>query len=166
MTPFVECETDAIKDRSAFINDLARRLKLAGQKPNKRYLVKEYHRQRRYRMFKNDKYTVILDPRVDDMLTPDPRIKVLHLSIRHNDRSAGMDWREFQQIKSEIVGPHHEGLMLYPSEDRLVDCSNQYHIFIPVSETGEPLGIPFGWNTERVTITPEQAQHLGAVQRG
>lgn len=53
----------------------------------------------------------------------------VHLSIRRNDRRACKDWRDFQRIKNELAGPEWEGLEIYPAESRLVDASNQYHLW-------------------------------------
>lgn len=56
--------------------------------------------------------------------------EVWHLSIRRQDREACHDWRHFQQIKNEICGTECEGLELYPSESRVLDAANQYHIYV------------------------------------
>ena len=113
----------------------------------------------------NDKYVVILDPDVDDMACPDENWFAscicpsgrwtVHLGL------AGL-----QQIKTQLCGPHYEGMMLYPDEDRLVDCSNQFHILVPVTkDKGEPVQIPFGWMAQRQTATATDAAAIGAVQR-
>ena len=59
---------------------------------------------------------------------------VAHLSIKRIDKSAIHDWRELQRIKNEIVGPENEALEIYPAESRLVDTSNQYHLWVFVNE--------------------------------
>jgi len=69
------------------------------------------------------------------------------LSIKRKDREVIHDWREIQKIKNTICGNDREGLELYPSEKRLVDTSNQYHIFVmPKGET-----FPFGYG-ERLVV--------------
>lgn len=83
------------------------------------------------------------------------------LSVRSNDRSAVHDWRDLQRIKNEIIGPTHEAVELYPSEDRLVDSANQYHLFVLVNPTVQ---FPFGY-TAREVISPEEAALASAVQR-
>jgi hypothetical protein len=63
------------------------------------------------------------------------------LSIRRLDREAIHDWRELQQIKNEIVGPRNEGFEIYPSESRIVDTANQYHLWVFVNpEVRLPVG--------------------------
>jgi hypothetical protein len=62
---------------------------------------------------------------------------IIHLSIKNNDRSARHDWRDFQRIKNEIVGPHREMVELYPREANKVDLSNQYHLW--GYDTDEPV---------------------------
>lgn len=49
------------------------------------------------------------------------------LNIRRRDgRVIFRDWRHFQRIKNEILGPECEAVELYPAESRLVDTSNKY----------------------------------------
>jgi hypothetical protein len=55
--------------------------------------------------------------------------KVTALSIKRLDKEAVRDWREFQRIKNEILGPEVEGFELFPAESRLVDTANQYWIW-------------------------------------
>jgi hypothetical protein len=54
---------------------------------------------------------------------------VVQLSITTHDQQARHDWREMQRIKNEIVGESVEAVELYPSENRLVDNANWYHLF-------------------------------------
>jgi hypothetical protein len=80
-------------------------------------------------MWQNSRYTVIVfrnEPHEPDM----PRM--IHLSIRRNDRQrpGPEKWRDFQRIKNELVGPDHEGAELYPAEERVADCADQYHVFV------------------------------------
>jgi hypothetical protein len=67
-----------------------------------------------------------------------------HLSIKRLDREACKDWRDFQQIKNEVIGPDHEAVELYPAESRVVDVANQYHLFV-LKDPG--LRFPFGFQT-------------------
>lgn len=64
------------------------------------------------------------------------------LSIRRIDRRAIHDWRHLQRIKSDIFGPEAEAVELYPSERRVVDTANSFHLWVL-----EPPGTlyPFGW---------------------
>jgi len=54
----------------------------------------------------------------------------VHLTIRAVDGSARHDWRDFQRIKNELVGEEAEGVELYPSESRVVDTANHYHLWV------------------------------------
>src|ERR1035441_4457788 len=76
----------------------------------------------------------------------DPETKLLHLNIRRRDGGAILrDWRHFQQIKNDIVGPECEAIELYPAESRLVDTSNKYHMIAVADPTFRfPCGDIFG----------------------
>lgn len=88
---------------------------------------------------------------------------LIWLSLRRRDRSIVKDWRDLQRIKDEIVGPHHEALELYPSRKRIVDSSNQYHLWV----LAEPnIVFPFGYRTRDVLTDPAEARAVGALQRG
>jgi hypothetical protein len=54
---------------------------------------------------------------------------VVQLSITTHDQQARHDWREMQRIKNELVGENVEAVELYPSENRMVDNANWYHLF-------------------------------------
>jgi hypothetical protein len=86
--------------------------------------------------------------------------KMVWLSIKRIDRKpVGVErFRDFQRIKNELVGPEYEGVELYPAEDRLVDTSNQYHLWVVKDPT---FRFPFGYN-ERLVIGENVG---GAVQR-
>ncbi len=71
-------------------------------------------------VFTNDLYTVTV-------LECPPFIQ---LQIRRNDWGACKDWRDFQQIKNELVGVEHEAMELFPAESRLVDTANVYSIWV------------------------------------
>lgn len=80
-------------------------------------------------MYRNSRYTVIvLRDEPQDPDTP----RMIHLSIRRNDRARPREerYRDFQRIKTELVGPDYEGVELYPREDRVADCADQYHLFV------------------------------------
>lgn len=56
--------------------------------------------------------------------------RVWQLNVRRRDgRVILRDWRHFQQIKNDIVGPECEAMELYPAESRKVDTSNKYHLW-------------------------------------
>lgn len=53
----------------------------------------------------------------------------VYLGICRRDGYPGRDWRHFQQIKNELIGPECEAIELFPAESRLIDVSNKYHLF-------------------------------------
>lgn len=87
--------------------------------------------------------------------------EVAHLNIRRVDGAAMFDWRHQQRIKNDIVGPECEGLMLFPAEERLVDSSNKYHVFV---FTDPLIRVPLGWTTRDV-IDDEIRSPPGMRQR-
>ena len=54
----------------------------------------------------------------------------IHLDISRRDGGPCKNWRHFQQIKNELVGPEHEAMELFPAESRLVDAGNEYHLWV------------------------------------
>ena len=54
---------------------------------------------------------------------------LIRLTIRNKDHSAKHDWREFQRIKNELLGPDEEAAELYPAESRLMDTKNEFHLW-------------------------------------
>lgn len=71
------------------------------------------------------------------------------LSIKRHDKEPCNDWRHFQFIKNQLVGEECEAVQMYPAESRLVDGSNQYHLFCLKDKSHR---FPFGFNEGR-TIT-------------
>jgi hypothetical protein len=72
---------------------------------------------------------------------------LIWLAIINKDRSARHDWRDFQRIKNELVGPDFEAMEMYPAETRLVDTNNQFHMFVlPKGKT-----FPIGFATRDVS---------------
>jgi hypothetical protein len=64
-----------------------------------------------------------------------------HINIRRRDGGPIMrDWRHFQQIKNELLGPECEAVELYPAESRKWDESNKYHLFGLSNGSRFPLG--------------------------
>jgi hypothetical protein len=86
---------------------------------------------------------------------------VTHLSIKAKNKQAIHDWRDFQVIKNEICGEEREGCEIYPAESRLVDSSNQYHIF--VLPKGEKM--PFGYVERFIVEGHKKNEGAGSVQR-
>ena len=73
---------------------------------------------------------------------------LVHLSIKRIDREPCQDWRDFQEIKNQLVGPECEGVELYPAESRKVDAANQYHLFVVPNATYR---FPFGFTVRAVS---------------
>lgn len=76
-----------------------------------------------------------------------PGTELIWISIKRLDKDWMHDWREIQRIKNEVLGPEYEAVELYPAESRMVDSSNQYHLWCL------PAGFrwPFGYQ-ERLVV--------------
>lgn len=85
----------------------------------------------------NDVYTVVKRP---------AQPGIIWLSIKRTDKEICRDWRDFQEIKNQLVGPECEGLEVYPAESRLVDTANQYHLWVFTDPTYR---MPFGFDHGR-----------------
>jgi len=92
-------------------------------------------------VFTNDTYRV--------QVRRDPPI--VQLTISRLDGEPAKDWRHFQQIKNELVGPEFEAIELFPAESRLVDMDNEYHLWVN-TETG--FRFPFGYGRRHVAEKP------------
>lgn len=89
-------------------------------------------------------------------------VLIWHLSIKRIDKAPIMDWRDLQAIKSQLCGDEAEAMQLFPAESRVVDTSNQYHLFVWMKGHGSKLPrIPVGWQESLKTDTPGH----GARQR-
>lgn len=109
----------------------------------------------------NDEYQVTvryLVPTEDGL--PEGRDGMVHLSIHKRDRHRVRQWRDLQQIKNEVMGDEREAVELFPKESRLVDTSNEYHLWVM------PLGatMPFGFD-EGLVSTDEQARRFNETRR-
>ena len=80
-----------------------------------------------------------------------------YITIKTHNKEAIRDWRHFQQIKNELCGEDREAIELFPSEQRLVDTANQYHLWVlPKGET-----MCFGFATRKV----DYAEKLGGFNK-
>ena len=84
---------------------------------------------------------------------------MVHLSIKRIDKHPVHDWRHFQWIKNELVGEEHEAIEIYPAESRLVDTSNQYHMWVFADPT---VRLPIGFAEGRLVW---EGGHNGSKQR-
>ena len=107
-------------------------------------------------MWMNDIYQV--NVRRNQPTFGNTEVTMCHLSIKRLDQKPVMDWRHLQTIKNELVGEKNEGCELFPSEERLVDGANQYHLW--VFESPE-MRFPFGFTYRLVS----EDESLGNVQR-
>lgn len=86
----------------------------------------------------------------------------VHLNIRRRDGKAIMrDWRHFQWIKNQLVGPECEAVELYPAESRMVDSNNKYHLWC---STDPAFRFPLGM-TERDVDYSQRGATAGSKQR-
>lgn len=75
------------------------------------------------------------------------------LSIKRKDKEVIHDWRDMQLIKNMMCGEEREGMEIYPKESRLVDTSNQFHIFV----MPEGQMFPFGYG-DRIVVKDSDEQ--------
>jgi hypothetical protein len=85
---------------------------------------------------------------------------VRHISYHRRDRKPIRDWRDAQRIKNDIAGPEAEGLELYPAESRVVDTSNEYHIWIVPEGVLQYVGF-----REGLVLDADDSNDLPVVQR-
>lgn len=109
--------------------------------------------------FKNNIYQVEVR---ESVATQEGWPKMVWLSIKRIDRDPVHDWRDLQRIKSELCGAECEAVELYPAESRMVDTSNQYHLWVIVVPG---VRFPFGFEDGRTVGSPEAAASVGAKQR-
>lgn len=76
-------------------------------------------------VYGNSRYTVIVRYEESEA----DGVTGVHLSIHDHMRTARHDWRDFQRIKNELLGHDWELIEVYPAESRLVDTSNEYHLW-------------------------------------
>lgn len=57
------------------------------------------------------------------------------------DGSAGFTWAEKQQIKDELFGENRTAIEVFPSQDRLVDTADVYHLWVFDKKFRLPFGI-------------------------
>ena len=110
------------------------------------------------RWFVNGYYQVFITP----LSVGKEEERMLHLSIKTHDRSPSRDWRDFQQIKNDLVRAACEAVALSPAESRLVDTSNQYHLW---AIADPKISFPIGFSDGRSVTNHPEKEAPGAVQR-
>lgn len=83
-------------------------------------------------------------------------IEVTWLSFKRHDRAPIHDWRDIQTIKNQVTNPEFDAIEIYPRESRLVDESNQFHLWVFTGGEYLPCGF-----LDRSTMTNEQCAKLG-----
>jgi hypothetical protein len=87
----------------------------------------------------------------------------VHINIRRRNGGPILrDWRHFQQIKNELLGPECEAIELYPAESRKVDESNKYHLW----GFDDGRRIPVGFENRNVDLSDRSSGNAGMRQRG
>jgi len=74
---------------------------------------------------------------------------LIHMCIRRHDGQPCKDWRDHQQIKSQLIGPEYEAVELFPAESRLIDTTNEYHLWVHPSPSYR---FPLGFTSNRCVI--------------
>jgi len=120
----------------------------------------QYRRMQRLEWWGNDDYSATVDRACEHAMGDG--LTVTHISFHRRDRAPVHDWRDVQQIKSDILGADAEAVELYPAEWRVVDTANEYHLWAVVRTDGTPWSFPFGFPGGARTDDPKLA---GAVQR-
>ena len=85
----------------------------------------------------------------------DPSMDLIWLSIKTHGKDPDPPWRDLQRIKNDLCGTASTGMEIYPSSDRLVDTSNQYHLW--VMRPGQQL--PFGYTDRDVVGNQAELDH-------
>ena len=113
----------------------------------------QYNLMKQQEIYVNDTYQV--NVKVIDSKAFGQKIK--HLSIKRRDKEPIHDWRDLQEIKNQITCEECEAIELYPSQDRVVDTANQYHLWV------FPIGvkIPIGYTEGEICYESKG----GTVQR-
>jgi hypothetical protein len=99
------------------------------------------------RWFANSIYVA----RVRLVESPPPFGVTVHLTVMTHDHQPRHDWRELQWIKNQLVGDAVEAVEIYPSEDRVVDAANHYHLFCFPRLGTERGWLPFGFGARAVS---------------
>lgn len=83
-----------------------------------------------------------------------------YITFKRLDRHPVRDWRHLQSIKNETVGSEREAFELFPAESRLMDTSNQYHLW--VLPEGEILSVGQQF---REICHPEDVRGIGKARQ-
>lgn len=155
MKKFERTEMEKHESDVQNIDEIMELTKKAGAHISREEARNIYREQLDSEFYINDKYLVRKLTKTEDGYS------ITHLSIRRLDRGHAKDWREFQQIKNELLGEEVEAIELYPAESRLVDCANQFHLWaLPEGEQ-----FPFGFVTGAKSNSSVTTENHTLVQR-
>lgn len=84
-----------------------------------------------------------------------------YITLKRYDRHRVRDWRHLQSIKNEVCGPEREAVELFPAESRLMDTTNQYHLWVLPEGERLPMGQPF-----REVMTARQVRDMNREAGG
>ncbi len=65
----------------------------------------------------------------------------LPMYVVTNDGSGSFTWAEKQQIKDELFGSNRAAIEVYPTEDRMVNTADVYHLWVFDKKFRMPFGI-------------------------
>jgi hypothetical protein len=111
-------------------------------------LRRMFDKLRRDKLYLSEQYQVAIDKDPDHNFVG---MVIWHLSVKRLDKEPIMDWRDLQAIKSQLCGAEAEAIQLFPAESRVVDTSNQYHLWVFMKLGSRRLPkVPVGWTTKMV----------------
>ena len=90
-------------------------------------------------VYQNNIYKVVIE-----MTSP-----LIHACIRRHDGRPCENWTHLQQIKSELIGPENEAVELFPAESRLINTTNEYHLW---AHPNSGYRFPFGFSWDRFVM--------------
>lgn len=143
------------------IEAILKQAQATGISMDRKMAKRVYNEEKAAQVWANDVYTVLWrhSKAADAFIHPayeEWTGQCGYLSIRRNDREPCDSWRDFQEIKNQIAGPDREAVQIYPAESRLVDTSNQYHLWV----LPEGVSFPMGFFEGRV-ISSISTDHQG-----
>lgn len=95
---------------------------------------------KRERVFRSSDgvYQVKLSPVFAGAFPGGVPVPMAHLAVARVDQQPIRAWTDMQAIKNSFVGPKCFAVEVYPSEDRLVDCGNEYHLWAVLDPELQP----------------------------
>ena len=153
MKPFVKTNTSnfnqiPVKERIRYIQNQSKGLGMPPLTWKQAKATLEY--VMRGDRYINDIYEVQVQTakQVTDVWSEQLIGKIDYLSIKRRDKKQCRNWSDFQEIKNLLCvdGEKRYAVEIYPPEDKLVNTSNQYHIWVL------PLGLDIGFGFRQRAI--------------